>query len=74
MTKALQQTKESTHITDMSEEAKQAQREYVKQWRKRNRERVNAYQRDWNRRNPEKRKQYNAAYWERVIERSEVKQ
>jgi len=49
----------------MSEAAKSARYEYQKQWRRNNREKVNAYQRQWKKDNPDKVKQYNDSYWEK---------
>lgn len=49
----------------MSESARAARYAYQKQWRRKNREKVNAYQRQWKKDNPDKVKQYNASYWEK---------
>ncbi|MET3684480.1 hypothetical protein ABID56_002617 [Alkalibacillus flavidus] len=49
----------------MTEEAKRAQREYMKQYRKRNREKVNELNRKWRQENPDKVREYNQRYWER---------
>lgn len=45
--------------------AKEAQRAYKRQYRRRNRDRINAQQRDWYARNPDKVKEYQKRYWER---------
>ena len=49
----------------MNEEARAARREYMKEYRENNRERINAYQRAWNHAHPEKVAAYNAGYWTR---------
>lgn len=51
-----------TNIVDATEARKQYQREY----RKKNRDKINAYRRDWNQKNPDRLKEYNRRYWERV--------
>lgn len=47
----------------MDHAARAARAEYGRNYRKKNRERLNAYQRDWNKRNPEKVKLYQERYW-----------
>ena len=47
----------------MTEEARKARAEYAKEYRSRNKERLNAYRRQWNKDNPDKVKQYNETYW-----------
>lgn len=53
----------------MTEEAKQAKREYMRNYKAglsyETKERNNQYQREWRRKNAEKTKQYNVDYWER---------
>ena len=45
--------------------AKEKQREYMRNWRKRNKDRVNAYMRKYRKENPEKIAEINKRYWER---------
>ena len=56
----------------MTEEAKEAKRqymlEYMKQYREKNREKLNESRRKWVAANPEKIKEYNARQWERKAE------
>lgn len=47
----------------MTEDAKQARREYQKKYKRQNAERINAYNRAWRKANPEKTRQYNERYW-----------
>lgn len=49
----------------MTDEAKKERAEYMKEYRKKNREQINLYQRMWRNRNPDKVKNYNQSYWER---------
>lgn len=49
----------------MSEEAKEAQRQYMKEYRKKNRERIRKKQADWARKNPDKVRAMNKRYWEK---------
>ena len=49
----------------MTDEAKNARREYQRQWRKDNRTAIREYQRNWRNANPDRVKQYQDAYWER---------
>lgn len=47
-------------------QAQEAQREYKRQYRDRNREKINRQQREWRAGHPEKVKQYQKRYWENV--------
>ena len=49
----------------MTEEAKKARREYYREYRKKNRERINENYRKWTRENPEKAKAIQARYWQK---------
>lgn len=49
----------------MNVEAKQARAEYMKAYRAKNREKLNAYQRQRTKENPEKGREYRRKYWER---------
>ena len=44
-------------------EAANARREYMREYKKKNAKRINAYNRAWRKANPEKTKQYNINYW-----------
>lgn len=48
----------------MMMEGTEARRNYQREYRARNRERINTKRREWNRRNPDKSKEYQARYWE----------
>lgn len=43
--------------------ARRAQAEYLRQWRQKNRERVNQYNREWRAKNKDKVREYNRRYW-----------
>lgn len=47
----------------MNEATRNARREYMRAWRKKNAHSINAYNREWRKNNPEKTKQYRANYW-----------
>ena len=49
----------------MNESAKEARREYLKEWRKKNRDKWNAYQKKWRKNNPDKCNEYQTRYWEK---------
>jgi hypothetical protein len=49
----------------MSEAAKEKRKEYIRQWKKENRDKVNASNRKWRQENPDKIKKYQENYWER---------
>lgn len=49
----------------MSARAQEVRRNYKRQYRIRNREKINSQQRMWRKRNPDKVKEYQAQYWER---------
>lgn len=55
----------------MTPEAKEQQRIYKREWRRKNREKINRQQREWRARNPEKVMEYQARYWEKVAKASE---
>ena len=52
----------------LSEEAKAVKREYYREYRKKNRERLNAYLRRWRSENAEKLRGYVQQYWERKVQ------
>ena len=52
----------------LSEEAQALKREYYREYRKKNRERLNAYLRKWRSENAEKLRQYEQQYWERKVQ------
>ena len=53
----------------MTNEARELRRVYKREYRRRNRDKVNQQQREWRTRNPEKVKEYQKKYWERKAEK-----
>lgn len=51
--------------TAVTAEAAEARNAYMRQYRSRNRDRINAKQREWRAKNPEKAKEYQKRYWQR---------
>ncbi len=49
----------------MSDAAKNAQREYLRSWRERNKEHIREYRRKWRAANKERVDEYCERYWER---------
>lgn len=49
----------------MTNEALEMRKAYVREYRERNRERINRRQREWRARNPERLKELREQYWER---------
>lgn len=47
----------------MTDDAKNARAEYMRQWRKNNRDRINEYKRKWARENPERVRSYTDKHW-----------
>lgn len=45
--------------------AQELRREYARQWRQKNRDKVKAYNEAWRKKHPEKAREYQARYWER---------
>lgn len=54
----------------MSVQAQEARRDYKRQYRIRNRDKINRQQRKWRANNPDKVQQYNKGYWERKAEKA----
>ena len=54
----------------MTDKAKAARREYQREYKRRNAERINAYNRAWRKANPEKARQYNQNYWTKKAEQT----
>lgn len=54
---------------EMSEAAKEARRQYYREWREKNREHYNSYLNNWKKRNKDKVRAYEAKKWERRAER-----
>ena len=50
----------------MTEEARAARNAYMREYRKRNREKVRAYNRAWRAKNPDKMREYNVRHWEKI--------
>lgn len=53
----------------LSVQAQEVRRDYKRQYRLRNREKINGQQRAWRKKNPDKVKEYQAQYWERRAEK-----
>lgn len=53
--------------------AAEAKRNYQREYRHRNRDRINAQQKDWRARNQDKVKQYNEAYWEKKAKKGSIR-
>lgn len=49
----------------MTSEAQEARRIYKREYRRKNREKINRQQREWRTANPEKVKAYQMRYWEK---------
>lgn len=54
----------------MSVQAQEARRDYKRQYRIRNRDKINRQQRKWRANNPDKVQQYKKGYWERKAEKA----
>ena len=54
----------------MIAEASEARRLYKREYRQRNKEKVNKQQREWRARNPDKVRAYQAKYWERAAQKA----
>ena len=52
----------------LSAEPLEARRAYQREYRQRNRERINSQKREWNTENRDRIRQYNERYWQRVAE------
>lgn len=57
----------------MTTEAQEAKKNYKRQYRNRNRDRINAQQRIWNARNRDKLKEYQRKYWEKKAETGNIR-
>ena len=55
---------------EMSEEAIETRRTYQREYRRKNREKINDQQKNWRARNRDKIQQYNRKYWERKAEKA----
>ena len=55
----------------LTEEAKEARREYNRAYARKNRERLREYQREWRARNRDKVKQYHRTYWQKKAQEDE---
>lgn len=56
-------------MTGMSAEAQEARKAYQREYRRKNREKINAKRREWRVNNKNKVRQYNERYWEQVVEK-----
>ena len=52
----------------MNDEARAKRREYARNYRKKNREQINAYRRRWAKENPDKIRQYQETFWTKQVE------
>lgn len=50
---------------DISEKITEARREYYRQYRRKNADKINARSREWRRKNPDKCREYAVRYWEK---------
>lgn len=57
----------------MTMEAQEMRREYKRQYRDRNRDKINAQQRAWGARNRDKLKEYQQKYWEKKAETGNIR-
>lgn len=53
----------------MTDEAKEARREYQRRWRTEKKTEIRAYQKKWRSENPDKVREYQERYWENKIAR-----
>lgn len=54
----------------MTEEARAARRAYQREWRRKNRDKVNSYRRKWRQANPDKIRQQEERHWQRVADKA----
>lgn len=54
------------------QQIRQARREYNRQWRAANKERIREYNKQWRRAHPDRLKEYNQRYWLKTIEQSDM--
>ena len=54
----------------MTIEAQEARRNYKRQYRIKNRDKINAQQREWRANNPDKVREYQSRYWEKLAEKN----
>lgn len=57
----------------MSEQTKRERREYMREYRKKNREQIRENQRQWRERNPEKVAAYQERYWTKRAQKEQEK-
>ena len=60
-------TREIEVIRLITDEAKKKRAEYQREYRNRNRERINAKNREWHKNNPDKNKEYIQRYWNKKV-------
>lgn len=61
-------------MNEMSKAAKAAQKEYLKQWRAKNKAKISEYNKKYREANPDKFRQYVIDYWERKANESSIEQ
>lgn len=54
----------------MTQEAMEARADYMKRYRKDNKERINEYRKEWAKKNPDKIREYACRHWQRKAEQS----
>lgn len=57
-------------MAQLSDEAKEARKQYRREWREKNKDKVNEYLRQWKKANPDKAEAAQARYWEKVAEKA----
>lgn len=55
----------------LTDEARKKRAEYNREYRNRNRERINAKNREWHKNNPDKNKEYIQRYWNKKVMENE---
>ncbi|MGC9352971.1 MAG: hypothetical protein ACP5D9_03975 [Mariniphaga sp.] len=63
---------------ELDDEARKAraayQRNYMREYRQKNKDALNGYHREWRRNNPDKVRKYNQEYWERKAEKIPIEE
>lgn len=57
---------------ELTDKAKEARREYKRQWREKNREHLKEYHREWREENKGKINEYNRRYWEKIAQEGDT--
>lgn len=56
----------------MTDAAKAARRDYLREYKRKNAAKINAYNRKWRKDNPEKVKEYNLKYWSKKAQEAQA--